>query len=207
MDFYKGSNRILYIKIASVYQPIGCLTSNSFSESAGVLETTTRSNPDGWGSSIPTTQTFNLSFSGIVTRTNSAGTIVSFADLKAIKRNRNKIDWQIRSQEDSLIESGLGHITSLSEDAGLDDFVTFSGEIQGTGLPISSAIPPTITNRWIEIDDAWVFKGVNTNVFAIEIGDMIRRYPQTNRYINARVNALPYTIDSNLTFFEDIQTI
>jgi len=63
---------------------------------------------------------------------------------------------------------------------------------------------PSITQGdWIEIDDAFVYKGANTNKSAIEAGDMIKRYPTTSRYIHARVDALPYTTDSNLSFFTD----
>jgi len=207
MNFLKGVNRILYIQISGNWIPIGCLTSNSFNEGVDMLETTTRDNTDGWSSTIPTKQSFTLSFDGVMTLTNSSGSVVSYDDLKLIKRNRAKFNWKVQSVEGGNIETGSGHLTSLSEDSSIDDFVTFTGEIQGTGLPISSTLPPTITSKWIEIDDAWVYKGINTNEFSIETGDMIRRYPSLNRYIHARVDSLPYTDENNLKLFEDITVI
>jgi len=61
-------------------------------------------------------------------------------------------------------------------------------------------------SNWIEIDDAWVFKGTNVAP-TIEAGDVIKRYPTTSRYIEARVNSLPYTTESNLSFVKDITII
>ena len=59
--------------------------------------------------------------------------------------------------------------------------------------------------NWVEIDDRWVEKPVgNNDQVAIEVGDKFWYYPSNNRYIEARVNALPYTDESNLTLFKDI---
>ncbi len=61
-------------------------------------------------------------------------------------------------------------------------------------------------SNWVEIDDAWVDKGLN-GASTIEVGDKIKRYPTTSRYIEARVDILPYTDDNNLTFTKDINII
>ncbi len=61
-------------------------------------------------------------------------------------------------------------------------------------------------SNWVEIDDAWVDKGLN-GASTIEVGDAIKRYPTTSRYIEARVDILPYTDDNNLTFTKDINII
>ncbi len=61
-------------------------------------------------------------------------------------------------------------------------------------------------SNWVEIDDAWVDKGLNGGS-TIEVGDIIKRYPTTSRYIEARVDILPYTDDNNLTFTKDINII
>jgi len=68
------------------------------------------------------------------------------------------------------------------------------------------ALESSINVIWVEIGDVFVYKGTNTGS-AVEVGDIIKYYPTTSRFIHARVNALPYTDDANLTFFEDIQTI
>ena len=59
--------------------------------------------------------------------------------------------------------------------------------------------------EWIEIDDAYVLKASgNFNITQIQTGDMIRRYPTTSRYIEAKVIAVPYTTETNLQLFKDI---
>lgn len=205
MAFLKGENRILYIKKTGVWVPIGCLTSNSFSESAEMMDVSTRDITDGWMSSRPVRQTYNISFAGLVEITPRAGTI-GYAELLSFKRGRTLLEWKIESSENAGdYEEGTGFISSISDSAEAGDaFVEFEGEITGTGLPLASNLPPVIDNKWIEIDDAWVYKGTNTNKIAIEIGDMIRRYPSTTRYVHARVDALPYTNDANLSIFEEI---
>jgi len=65
---------------------------------------------------------------------------------------------------------------------------------------------PNIAVKWIEIDDALVYKGTNTGG-TVQVGDLIMRYPTTSRFIHAKVNALPYTSDGNLSFFQDITVI
>lgn len=61
--------------------------------------------------------------------------------------------------------------------------------------------------RYKEIDDCLVFKRLNpSSLTAIEIGDVIKRY-DGNRYIHAKVNALPYTSDANLSFYSESEII
>lgn len=60
----------------------------------------------------------------------------------------------------------------------------------------------------VVIDDAIVTKKAgNVDYENVEVGDFIRRYPTDTRYINARVDVLPHTVDANLSFFEDIELI
>ena len=67
MSFISGVLRVLYIKVDDDFLPVGCLTSNSFSESSTMLGTTTRDNANGWQSSIPTAQNYSITFDGILT--------------------------------------------------------------------------------------------------------------------------------------------
>jgi len=206
MNFEKGTNKILYIDLGGTFFPVGCLTDNSFSEAVEVLDTTVRTNTDGWSSVVPTRQSYNISFNGVLTLDDAGGSILAYSSLQLFKRGRTKINWRINSQVGDT-DSGTGYITSLSNSAAIDEFVSFSGEIVGVGLPVTSAMPPIITNKWIEIADAWVYKGTNGDQFQIEIGDMIRRYQSPTRYVHGRVNSLPYTDPNNLSLFEDITII
>ena len=128
----------MYIKEAAVWYPIGCLTENSFSESVSMLDTTTRDNTDGWSTSIPTTQSFSISFSGLIETTDLGTTIMTYDDLTALKRARTKIEWKVESSEGGNDQSGYGYITSLGDSSSVGAFVTFNGEIVGWSIPVTT---------------------------------------------------------------------
>ena len=137
-----GTYKVLYIELDSVFKPVGCLTDNSFSESVEVIDSTTRQNTGGWGTSTPTRQSYSISFSGIETFDDLGETVVSYYNLQTIKRNRTKINWKIYSSLGGNTESGSGYITSLSSSASIDEAVSFDGEIIGFGIPtIEEGVP------------------------------------------------------------------
>lgn len=142
-----GTYKILYIQFGdSGYLPVGCLTENSFSESVESFDTTTRQNPNGWGTSIPVKQSFSISFSGVETFDDLGDTIVSYYRLQVLKRARQVFNWKIYSSLGGNTESGSGFISSLSNTAPLDDVVSFDGEIVGYGEPeITIGVPPDET--------------------------------------------------------------
>ena len=113
MTFISGTLRILYIKPGDDWLPVGCLTSNSFSESSEMLGTTTRDNQDGWRSSVPTNQSYAIPFEGVLTDDLESDTLMTYYEIQALKRNRTLIDWQIESVEGGF-ESGQGYISDLS---------------------------------------------------------------------------------------------
>lgn len=138
--FINGSLKLLYIKWDGEYLPIGCLTSNSFSESVEMLDTTTRDN-GGWKTSIPTMQSYNISFDGLIINTRFSGgdfTKISYDRLRDLKRSRTKIEWKTQDQELTFIDIGFGYITELSDSANVDEFISFNATIQGFGAPIST---------------------------------------------------------------------
>ena len=97
-----GTYSILYIKWEDEFLPIGCLTSDSFSEDIEMLDSTTRDNA-GWRTSTPTNQSYNISFDGIVKNTNFNGgdfTKISLDRLRVLKRSRTLIEW--KTQDNNL---------------------------------------------------------------------------------------------------------
>jgi hypothetical protein len=140
MSFINGGYRFLYIKSGELYYPIGCLTSNSFSETAEMLPTTTRDNPNGWTTSRPTTQSYNISFDGLVTSETDLANTITYKGLKAIKRSRTLIDWKIADDDFTNYEYGQGYITGLSDSANIDEFVSFNGSIVGFGEVINDEL-------------------------------------------------------------------
>ena len=134
MNFENGTYKILYIKKSSVFYPIGCLTSNSFSENADMLDTTTRDNA-GWKTSRPTNQGYSISFDGLITQELVLSSVVTYAEIKQLKRNKTLIDWKI---EDSVgnIDLGSGYFTDIGDSAEIDSMTSFNGSITGYGKPI-----------------------------------------------------------------------
>lgn len=141
MDFINGTLQILYIKIDEVYLPIGCLTDNSFSESVDMLDTTVRTNTDGWKTAVPTNQSYSISFSGLVPRESLVADFVTFYQLQQLKRNRTQLEWKLEGGLDAT-EYGEGYINSISRPSNIDEFISFSASLQGQGKP---RINPEIT--------------------------------------------------------------
>lgn len=136
-DFKNGTYKLLYIYLVDDYYPIGCLTANSFSETADMLDTTTRQNAGGWKTSIPTNQSYSISFSGLVTTSDKGGLILTYKDIQDLKRNRTKINWKSNTENPGYSDFGTGYISSLSQEANVDENISFSAEIVGYGQPVT----------------------------------------------------------------------
>jgi hypothetical protein len=139
-SFSSGTYKILSIKSGQVYYPIGCLTSNSFSERMETIGTNV-STKNGWQTIAGTNQSYNISFDGLVTLDPSISNLLTYEQLKQQKRNRIQIQWQIQDQ-DGNIDYGEGFITSLSDSASIDEFVSFTGSIIGQGVPFYNNLDP-----------------------------------------------------------------
>ena len=125
----KGDFRILSISYNSgSYYPIACVSDNGLSESAQMLNTTTRDN-GGWKTSVPTSQQGTIDFSGV---TETVGDF-TIDDLRVIFRSGDIIDWKISLAGGGDTYSGEGYFSSISEDGSVDSFVTFTGSIQISG--------------------------------------------------------------------------
>ena len=133
-NFTNGTYKTLSIKQYDMYVPIGCLTDNSFSETTEMIDTTVRTNVNGWKSSRPVGQSYNIDLSGLVTKESLVSGVVTFYEIQQIKRNREAFDWKIEGGID-LVEYGTGHFTSLSKPMPIDDFISFNASIEGQGEP------------------------------------------------------------------------
>jgi len=148
MENYDGSDRILYIKQLGSWLPIGCLTANSLSESAEMLQTTTRDN-NGWETSRPTMQSYSISFEGIQINTTVAGgffTIASYDKLKMLKRNKTLLDWKIQGEKFPTVDYGKCYINEISESATVGELLSFSGSLIGYGLPNTTTVGEFVLN-------------------------------------------------------------
>lgn len=134
-----GTYRIFYIEWEGEYLPVGCLTSDSFSESVEMKPTTTRDN-NGWSTSVPTNQSYNMSIDGLIINTqytNGDFSKISYDRLRILKRNRTLINWKTSDVDLTFIDSGKAYITSLSDTANIDEFISFNASFEGYGEPKS----------------------------------------------------------------------
>ncbi len=149
MNFIKGEDRILYIKTNGTYLPIGCLTGNTFEESAELLDTTTRDNA-GWVTSIPVVQSYSISFNGMQVNSTLVGgdfMVASYDKLSTVKRDKIRIEWKIQGLEFPVVDYGFGYITAISEANNVGEFMTFSGTITGFGKPLKTGLGTTLLNN------------------------------------------------------------
>ena len=135
---YLGDTRILELKRSSWpdFKPVGCLQSNGFTEDVEMIGTTTEAN-GGWRTSEPTTQGYNIAFTGLqlITETGVDSDKTSYDELKIIKRARERIEWRMLYPDGTQIDSGEGYITSIGESAEAGQFLVFDCNIEGYGEP------------------------------------------------------------------------
>ncbi|MDB4299638.1 hypothetical protein N9928_01155 [bacterium] len=137
MEHVNGALDIISIKVGEDYLPIGCLTDNGFDENTDLLETTVRTNTNGWKSYVATGQDYSINLSGLVSKTSTEVGFVTYYDIQKLKRDRTVIEWK-KSGGLDLIEYGSGIITSLSNNSAIDEFISFSATIQGQGEPLEN---------------------------------------------------------------------
>ena len=148
MEYTKGEDRILYIKKNGNWLPVGCLTSNSLSETSEMMSTTTRDN-NGWSTSRPAMQSYTIGFEGIQINTTVAGgifTVSSYDTLKLLKRNKILLDWKIQGTIFPVVDYGKGYISEISESAQTGEFLTFAGAIIGYGIPLVRTLGEFVLN-------------------------------------------------------------
>ena len=149
MENYVGEDRILYIKLNGSWLPIGCLTSNSMSESAEMLDTTTRDNA-GWTTSRPTIQSYSISFEGIQINTTMAGgtfTVLSYDKLKLLKRDKILLDWKTQGTKYPIVDYGKAYINEISDASAVGELITFSGNLTGFGKPLVTTRETVVLNN------------------------------------------------------------
>lgn len=149
MDFVNGEDRILFIKIGGVYMPVGCLTGNTITESAEMLDTTTQNN-EGWETSIPVLQSYSVGFSGIQVNSTLVGgnfNVSSYDKLTGIKRDKIRIDWKIQGTIFPVVDYGKGYITDLESSENVGEFMSFSGTIRGFGKPLTTSLGTVLLNN------------------------------------------------------------
>lgn len=148
MEYTNGEDRILYIKYLGEWLPVGCLTSNSLSETSEMLPTTTRDN-NGWMTSRPVMQNYSIGFEGLQINTTVAGgnfSVASYDRLKQLKRNKTLLDWKIQGTLFPVVDYGKAYVTEISEASSVGELLSFSGSLTGYGIPLTRTLGEFVLN-------------------------------------------------------------
>jgi hypothetical protein len=167
MKHYLGEERILYIKILGEYVPIGCVSDNSFTEAVETIDTTTRDN-NGWATAKPTMQNYSITFNGIQVNSTIAGGdlgVASYDRLKELKRGRQLLEWKLQGATYPIVDYGKCYITDISENAAVNELITFSGTLLGFGQPLMASTTLVLLNNG---DPSVIVQDGNSNLIQVE---------------------------------------
>lgn len=139
--FIKGDVLILSVHDGTAYRPIACLTSNTLSQTRGVIETQTKCLP-GIVERAAGTLSYEISCEGNYIDTTSVGgetTKASHDYLKGLIEAGNLVTWKMTTGlADTAAYYGEAIIVDLSADAPTgDEFATFSCTLSGSGSIVS----------------------------------------------------------------------
>jgi hypothetical protein len=149
MDFIKGEDRVLYFKINGSWLPVGCLNDNTLEETSEFLDTTTRDN-QGWTTSRPIAQSYNISFSGLQINTTIAGgnfNIISLDKLRQLKRNKTLLEWKFQGSIYPIVDYGKCYISDLSDANATGELISFSGSAVGFDKPLTQTLGTVLLNN------------------------------------------------------------
>lgn len=135
--YIKGKEEILSIWDGSTaYEPIVCLTSNNLSENVDEI-TAPITKCDASTSALTReagTYSYEISFEGLYAETESSK--LSWAELRTKLRALGTVTWRITTTYDDAstdVEYGTGFFSNLEKTAEVEEFITFSGSLLGSG--------------------------------------------------------------------------
>lgn len=136
----KGELGLLYIHDGTIYRPLACLTSNSFSPNVSVIESMTKCNP-GVVTKTAGVFTYTLEADGEYIDTTSVGgdtTKASHDYLFTKMTAKLPITWKLDTGVTGAVYYGSGIITDLPLEQGAgDELSTFSITIEGSGAVVT----------------------------------------------------------------------
>lgn len=123
--------------------PIGCLTSNSLSETISFIQTCKRTQK-GAIRSLGRQHSYSIPFEAVYTRD---GSIITYEDIQEYGRNREIINWSIIDSDEGIGQEGIAFLENLDISASSTDFIKFTGTLSGQGEIIS---PDTTYYVWAQ---------------------------------------------------------
>ena len=124
------TNLMLYINDI----PVGCLLTNSLSESISFLKTC-KSTEEMGQKQLGQLHSYSVNFEAVYTIDSS---IIGWDDLKLLGRSRTMMDWSMVNMDTNEGDAGEGFLENLEITGTSDDFIKFAGTITGYGAIIDA---------------------------------------------------------------------
>lgn len=124
------TNLMLYINDV----PVGCLITNSLSESISFLKTC-KSTEEMGQKQLGQLHSYSVNFEAVYTIDSS---IIGWDDLKLLGRSRTMMDWSMINLDTNEGDAGEGFLENLEITGTSDDFIKFAGTITGYGAIIDA---------------------------------------------------------------------
>jgi len=138
--------------------PVGCLLTNSLSESISFLKTC-KSTEEMGQKQLGQLHSYSVSFEAVYTIDNS---VIGWDELKALGRSRTLLDWSMINLETNEGDAGEGFLENLEITGASEDFIKFAGVITGYGAIIPSE---QIFYVWAQDEGVYVDNGGDEYVF------------------------------------------
>lgn len=170
-----GETEILYIWNGSdAYEPVVCLTSNGLSENVAEITSRTKCDTGGATQRRAGAYTYEIPFEGVYNEPETGK--VGWNSLKTKLRSLGTFTWRLSTtySDDSVVnEYGTAYFSNLEKTAPMDDNITFSGSLMGSGL-----ITDTDPNAWDSVsllDNAigyYKFNETSGSILTDELGSL-----------------------------------
>ena len=148
------TNLMLYINDL----PVGCLLSNSLSESISFIKTC-KSTQEMAQKQLGQLHSYSVNFEAIYSVDQA---IIGWNDLKALGRSRTMIDWSMINLDTNEGDAGEGFLESLEISGSSEDFIKFTGVITGYGAIVDADV---VFYVWAQNVGVYVDDGGDEYVF------------------------------------------
>lgn len=148
------TNLMLYINDF----PVGCLLSNSLSESISFIKTC-KSTQEMGQKQLGQLHSYSVNFEAVYAVDQA---IIGWNDLKALGRSRTMMDWSMINLDTNRRDAGEGFLESLEITGTSEDFVKFTGVITGYGAIVDSDV---VYYVWAQDNGVYVDDGDDKYVF------------------------------------------
>jgi len=138
--YIKGQNEILYVwDGVDTYEPVVCLTSSGLSETVDEITGRTKCDENGATQKQAGAYSYEIPFEGLYATTEVDK--ISWAEIRTKLRSLGTFTWKIETtypDASTDAEYGTAYFSSLEKTGAVDEFMTFSGTLMGSGLIVAT---------------------------------------------------------------------